>query len=101
MYLGFLVENAPRDQLFARPRHPYTRALLSAAPSIKAKRDTEEITLTGEVPSALHLPSGCCFRTRCPFAWDRCAAERPRLQDVGEGQTVACHLIDEPHRDTA
>ena len=99
MYLGFMVENAPRDVLFSRPRHPYTRALLSAAPSIKEKRDKEEIELTGEVPSALSLPSGCCFRTRCPFAWDRCAAERPALRDVGDGQTVACHLIDEPERD--
>jgi oligopeptide/dipeptide ABC transporter ATP-binding protein len=98
MYLGFLVENAPRDQLFARPRHPYTRALLSAAPSIKP-RTHDEVTLTGEVPSALNLPSGCCFRTRCPFAWDRCAAERPALQDVGGGQTVACHLVDAPERD--
>lgn len=101
MYLGFMVENAPRDTLFRRPRHPYTRALLSAAPSIKAKRDTEEIVLKGEVPSALDLPSGCCFRTRCPFAWDRCAVERPVLQGVGDAQTVACHLIDEPERDTA
>ncbi len=101
MYLGFLVEHGPRDALFSKPRHPYTRALLSAAPSIKEKRDTEEIVLSGEVPSALELPSGCCFRTRCPFAWDRCATERPQLQDVGEGQTVACHLIDAPERDTA
>lgn len=100
MYLGFMVENAPRDVLFARPRHPYTRALLSAAPSIKAKRDTEEIVLSGEVPSALDLPSGCCFRTRCPFAWDRCAAERPVLQDMGDGQTVACHLTDAPERES-
>ncbi|MGJ5620949.1 ABC transporter ATP-binding protein [Sulfitobacter sp. MF3-043] len=99
MYLGFMVENAPRDVLFAKPRHPYTRALLSAAPSIKANRDIQEIVLTGEVPSALDLPSGCPFRTRCPFAWDRCAAERPALQDVGDRQTVACHLIDEPGRD--
>lgn len=101
MYLGFMVENAPRDVLFARPRHPYTRALLSAAPSIRAKRDIEEIVLSGEVPSALDLPSGCPFRTRCPFAWDRCAVDRPALQDVGDGQTVACHLINEPERDTA
>lgn len=101
MYLGSMVENAPRDVLFAKPRHPYTRALLSAAPSIKEKRDKEEIVLSGEVPSALNLPSGCCFRTRCPFAWDRCARERPALQDVGDDQTVACHLIDEPERDTA
>lgn len=101
MYLGFMVENAPRDVLFSRPRHPYTRALLSAAPSIKAKRDIDEIVLTGEVPSALDLPTGCCFRTRCPFAWDRCKYERPVLQELGDGQTVACHLIDEPERDTA
>ncbi len=99
MYLGFMVENAPRDVLFSRPRHPYTRALLSAAPSIKAKRDTKEIVLSGEVPSALHLPSGCPFRTRCPLAWDRCAQQRPVMQDLGDGQTVACHLIDEPERD--
>ena len=99
MYLGFMVETAPRDVLFARPRHPYTRALLSAAPSIKAKREVDEITLSGEVPSALQLPSGCCFRTRCPFAWERCARERPQMQDVGDGQRVACHLVDEPKRD--
>ncbi len=100
MYLGFMVETAPRDVLFARPRHPYTRALLSAAPSIKEDRSTEEIVLSGEVPSALDLPSGCCFRTRCPFAWERCARERPALQDVGDGQTLACHLVDEPERDS-
>jgi peptide/nickel transport system ATP-binding protein/oligopeptide transport system ATP-binding protein len=101
MYLGFIVEKAPRDSLFRRPRHPYTRALLSAAPSIKPKRDVEETTLSGEVPSALELPSGCCFRTRCPFAWDRCAAERPELKTLDDGQAVACHLIDEPQRDTS
>jgi peptide/nickel transport system ATP-binding protein/oligopeptide transport system ATP-binding protein len=100
MYLGFMVETAPRDTLFAMPRHPYTRALLSAAPSIQPNRKSDEIELTGEVPSALSLPSGCCFRTRCPFAWDRCAKERPVLQDVGGGQSVACHLLDEPERDT-
>ncbi len=101
MYLGFLVETAPRDQLFANPRHPYTRALLSSAPSIKTSRSRVEIELQGEVPSALSLPSGCCFRTRCPFAWDRCAQERPVLRDMGAGQSVACHLTDEPQRDTA
>ena len=99
MYLGFMVETAPRDTLFATPRHPYTRALLSAAPSIRDRSDVPEIELVGEVPSALDLPSGCCFRTRCPFAWDRCAAERPVLRDVGGGQVVACHLLDEPERD--
>jgi peptide/nickel transport system ATP-binding protein/oligopeptide transport system ATP-binding protein len=99
MYLGFLVETAPRDRLFASPRHPYTRALLSAAPSIDPTRAKPEIELKGEVPSALNLPSGCCFRTRCPLAWDRCAAERPALRELGGGQSVACHLIDEPQRD--
>ena len=101
MYLGFLVETAPRDRLFAMPRHPYTRALLSAAPSINSARGRPEIELQGEVPSALSLPSGCCFRTRCSYAWDRCAQERPALRDVGGGQSVACHLLDEPQRDTA
>lgn len=99
MYLGFMVESAPRDVLFSNPRHPYTKALLSAAPSIKPKRATAEISLQGEVPSALNLPSGCCFRTRCPFAWERCAAERPKLQSVGDDQTVACHIVDEPGRE--
>lgn len=101
MYLGFLVETAPRDRLFAMPRHPYTRALLSAAPSINAARSRPEIELRGEVPSALSLPSGCCFRTRCSYAWDRCAQERPALRDLGGGQSVACHLVDEPQRDIA
>lgn len=99
MYLGFLVETAPRDRLFAMPRHPYTRALLSAAPSINPTRARPEIELQGEVPSALSLPSGCCFRTRCPYAWDRCAQERPALRDMGDGQSVACHLTEEPERD--
>ena len=101
MYLGFLVETAPRDRLFSMPRHPYTRALLSAAPSINAARSRPEIELHGEVPSALSLPSGCCFRTRCSYAWDRCAQERPVLRDVGGGQSAACHLVDEPQRDNA
>ncbi|WP_417768371.1 ABC transporter ATP-binding protein [Stappia sp.] len=99
MYLGFLVETAPRDRLFSAPRHPYTRALLSAAPSIEKIRPREEIELSGEVPSALDLPSGCCFRTRCPLAFERCKVERPILKDTGGGQQVACHLVDEPERD--
>ena len=100
MYLGFLVETGPREKLFSAPRHPYTRALLSAAPSIEKTRPREEIELTGEVPSALDLPSGCCFRTRCPLAFERCKVERPTLKDMGDGQQVACHLTDEPERDT-
>ena len=99
MYLGFIVETAPRDRIFSSPRHPYTRALLSAAPSLDPAKKPKQLDLNGEVPSALSLPSGCCFRTRCPFAWDRCAAERPVLKENGEGQQVACHLVDEPARE--
>jgi len=94
MYLGFMVETAPRDALFDTPRHPYTRALLSAAPSLEAPC-AEQIELTGEVPSAFDLPSGCCFRTRCPFATERCSAERPVLRDVGDRHQVACHLVED------
>jgi peptide/nickel transport system ATP-binding protein/oligopeptide transport system ATP-binding protein len=101
MYLGFVVETAPREAIFRRPRHPYTRALLSAAPKLDRKAPKQEIELKGEVPSALDLPSGCCFRTRCPFAWSRCAEERPSLAEAGPGQRVACHLLDEPKREVA
>jgi oligopeptide/dipeptide ABC transporter ATP-binding protein len=94
MYLGFLVETGPRDALFEAPRHPYTRALLAAAPSLDAPA-AEEVELRGEVPSAYDLPSGCCFRTRCPHAEPRCAAERPALRDLGGGQSAACHLVEE------
>lgn len=92
MYLGFMVENAPRDALYSSPKHPYTQALLSAAPSIdKAQRKTE-IEITGEVPSALRIPKGCAFRSRCPMAFDRCAVERPIMRDLGGGHAVSCHL---------
>ncbi|WP_420413989.1 ABC transporter ATP-binding protein [Roseibium sp.] len=101
MYLGFIVETAPRDRIFSAPRHPYTRALLSAAPSLDPAKKSTQLDLKGEVPSALSLPSGCCFRTRCPFAWERCAVERPVLKENGAGQQIACHLIDEPARDVA
>ena len=95
MYLGFMVETAPRDELFEAPQHPYTRALLSAAPAIDPDPEAEEeIELAGEVPNAFDLPSGCCFRTRCPFAFERCAAERPVLKEAASGHQVACHLMD-------
>ena len=94
MYLGFMVETAPRDQLFSAPKHPYTRALLSAAPTVDKALRKPEVEIVGEVPSALKLPSGCCFRTRCPLAFDRCAAERPALRPQPDGSAVACHLHD-------
>jgi peptide/nickel transport system ATP-binding protein len=92
MYLGKLVEIADRPTLFARPRHPYTRALLSAVPVPDPSARRERMVLTGDVPSPIHPPPGCRFHTRCPLAFDRCRQEEPTLRAVAPGQSVACHL---------
>jgi oligopeptide/dipeptide ABC transporter ATP-binding protein len=94
MYLGQIVEKAPRASLFARPSHPYTQALLSAAPEPDPARRRKRIVLTGDVPSPMNPPTGCRFHTRCPLAEARCRSEAPRANVVGEGHTVACHLYD-------
>jgi peptide/nickel transport system ATP-binding protein len=96
MYLGKIVEIAERRSLFANPRHPYTRALLSAVPVPDPTARRDRIILTGDVPSPISPPSGCRFHTRCPYVFDRCRIEEPLLRDVGAGQKAACHLDELP-----
>ena len=92
MYLGRLVESAPTRELFKAPRHPYTKALFSAIPSLDPDDDKEAQKLEGEIPSPTNQPSGCKFHTRCPFAVDRCKSEEPRLEHAdGSDHEVACH----------
>jgi len=94
MYLGRIVELAPRRAVFAHPLHPYTEALLSAVPvpdPDPAIRRTR-IILAGDVPSPINPPSGCRFHTRCPYVFDRCRTESPELREVMPGHHVACHL---------
>jgi oligopeptide/dipeptide ABC transporter ATP-binding protein len=96
MYLGVLAELAPRDALFAAPRHPYTRALLAAVPEPDpaVQRAKPRVPLTGEIPSPAAPPPGCRFHTRCPIAIERCRVEVPEWRQVGES-LVACHRADE------
>lgn len=93
MYLGQLVEEAPTDELYANPLHPYTKALLSAVPVPNPAVKRERITLKGEVPSPLNPPSGCVFHTRCPHATDICKREVPVKKLVSADHAVACHLF--------
>ncbi|MGD9482202.1 oligopeptide/dipeptide ABC transporter ATP-binding protein [Streptomyces sp. TRM70308] len=98
MYLGSLVEEAPSDLLYAEPRHPYTRALMSAVPvPDPAVEDARErILLTGDLPSPAAPPPGCRFHTRCPWKQEtRCATERPALRELADGHRVACHWAEE------
>jgi peptide/nickel transport system ATP-binding protein len=95
MYLGRLVEVATADELFSRPRHPYTRLLLETIPRLDAHdADSEREPLAGEVPNPIDPPSGCAFHPRCPHANDRCRGERPSLL-VADGAFVACHAVEE------
>jgi oligopeptide transport system ATP-binding protein len=91
MYLGRIVEIAPADELFARPRHPYAKALLASVPVPDPARRRATIPLAGEIPSPLDPPSGCRFHTRCPLADARCRAEAPVLTAREGGASVACH----------
>lgn len=94
MYLGRIVEVAEKRAIFDAPSHPYTRALMSAAPIPDPRAKRERIVLEGDVPSPMNPPSGCRFHTRCPFAFDRCKTEEPALTSRRDGRLVACHLPD-------
>jgi peptide/nickel transport system ATP-binding protein len=94
MYLGNLCELAPARELFESPRHPYTQALLSAIPAL-GERKRAHIRLKGEVPTPIHLPSGCVFHGRCNHADERCLKEIPQITELDSGAQVACHGVEE------
>ncbi|MBP3039072.1 dipeptide ABC transporter ATP-binding protein [Bacillaceae bacterium Marseille-Q3522] len=93
MYLGQLMELAPKKELFNRPLHPYTQALLSAIPKTDPDIKRERIELKGEIPSAANLPKGCPFHTRCSYAKDICREEKPQYQETAPNHFVACHFV--------
>jgi oligopeptide transport system ATP-binding protein len=97
MYLGRMVELADADEIYERPLHPYAKSLLSAVPvpDPKTARANKRIALTGDIPSPLNAPSGCPFRTRCPYAQEQCAREMPPFTEVSKGHFVACHRTAE------
>ena len=97
MYLGVVVEKASRKALFRNPRHPYTRALLSAVPARRGSRKSERIRLEGDIPSPIDVPPGCRFHTRCAHAQERCRVEVPVLEEKAPGHWEACHFDTSRH----
>ena len=95
MYLGVIVEQASTSRLFTNPRHPYTQALLAAAPVANPRLRRTRAPLQGDPPSPISPPSGCRFRTRCPYATELCAAETPALRELDAGHLVACHYAED------
>ena len=94
MYLGRIMETAPADALYARPRHPNTQALLSAVPVPEPGRRRTRVALTGDIPSPVNPPSGCVFRTRCPRVEAICAERVPEPRAVGPEHVAACHFSE-------
>ena len=93
MYLGRIVEKGSRDQIFSNPMHPYTKALFSSIPTLSGHNMNRFAGIRGEIPSAMDLPSGCCFHTRCDCAMPVCSAELPPEREVEPGRFVQCHLF--------
>jgi peptide/nickel transport system ATP-binding protein len=96
MYLGFIVETAGTEAIFAEPLHPYTQLLFSAIPSLDRLAFTDSVLGQGEVPTPIDLPSGCPFHPRCPHTTDRCRSERPEPLPAAPGRLVTCHLFGPP-----
>jgi peptide/nickel transport system ATP-binding protein len=96
MYLGKLVELADSEKLIDNPLHPYTQALIAAIPIPDPTAKKAEVKIKGEIPSPINPPSGCRFHPRCPYVFDRCKVEEPKLKEVEPGHFVACHLYDKP-----
>lgn len=94
MYLGKIVEYGEEDEIFNSPLHPYTKALMSAAPIPDPDIKRNQIKLKGEIPSAMEIPKGCSFHTRCPYKMKICELEEPTLKEFDNGRQVSCHLID-------
>ena len=93
MYLGKIVEKGDKEEVFSNPVHPYTKALLSAVPVPDPERNRRTIELKGDIPSAIHVPSGCRFHTRCPYAFAKCSKEEPQLMGIRNNHQAACHLV--------
>jgi oligopeptide transport system ATP-binding protein len=94
LYLGRVVEYAPTSEIFTEPLHPYTQALVKAAPRLTTQRKTVKPALTGDIPNAIERPSGCHFHPRCPLAMPVCSEREPRLLQLADNRSVACHLHD-------
>ncbi len=98
MYLGAIMEEGSSDDVFTRPKHPYTQALLAAVPVPDPKTKRERILLEGDIPSPVDIPSGCRFRTRCPLAQEICARQIPPLRELSSGHRAACHFAESLER---